>query len=105
MCQVFTGSVAVDDCLAEDEGLAGLDWAGEDGAGVGRDAGSWLVREALPSRSFLFYQWTLWLTTTTSVWTGLIRSGVLVRWSSASGSPQSLSVQTLISHSSSSSFL
>ena len=94
---VFTGCVAVDDCWAEDEG-----WAGEDGAGVGRDAGSWLVREAWPSRwarsrrrlamyfffssGFLFFQWTLSWTTTTSVWTGLVRSGVLVRWSSASGS-------------------
>ena len=99
---VFTGCVAVDDCWSEDEGWAELGWDGEDGAGVGMDAGSWLVGEAWPSRrararrrpamyfffssGLLFFQWTLSWTMTTSVWTGLVRSGVLVRWSSASGS-------------------
>ena len=54
---VFTGCVAVDDCWAEDDGWVedkgwaeDEGWIGEDGAGVGRDAGSWLVREAWPSR-------------------------------------------------------
>ena len=66
---------------------------------MGRDAWSWLLRDAWPSRwarcrrrlamyfffssGFLFFQWTLSWTKTTSVLTGLVRS---VCWSSASGS-------------------